>query len=81
MSHRTSQIVGEPLMLHMHIAMPRVLGPGTLRTFNVDTMNEHMRPSNYIQTTSVEDEILKAVQDYWTHSQPCHVFTSLISGD
>ena len=37
MSDRTSQIVGEPFMLHMHIAMPGVLGPGTLRTFNVNT--------------------------------------------
>ena len=37
MSDRTSQIIGEPFMLHMHIAMPGVLGPGTLRTFNVNT--------------------------------------------
>ena len=37
MSDRTSQIVGEPFMLHMHIAMPGVLGPGTLRTFNINT--------------------------------------------
>ena len=71
--------------IHATYAHCNARGTGTRDSTNFQceySMNERMRLSNFIQTTSVEWWNTESSSGFFgPNSQPCHVSTSLISGD